>query len=151
MEKNLKIGMLLGMGLGLLLGLVVGVGASSYRGANGNSYPTSATLQEETKLADQTARIHSDIQALRRQAKNLLMRTDSPEKIAESRKKWDEQLAFQMARLDELERYATRTQDKELVRVMRTELASYDAGFTKALGLIQDGKIKIASNAKRAI
>jgi hypothetical protein len=151
MEKSLKIGMLLGLGLGLLLGLVVGVGASSYRGANGIAYPASATLQGEAKLVEQTAQVQSNIQALRRQAKSLLLQTDSQEKIAESRKKWDEQLAFQVARLNELEKSATRTQDKELVRVMRTELATYDAGFTKALGLIQDGKIRIASNAKRAI
>ena len=151
MEKNPKIGLLLGLGLGLLLGLVVGVGASSYRGANGIADPTSATLQAEARLIAQAAQVQRDIQALRRQAKNLLLRTDSQEKIAESRKKWDEQLAFQVARLNELEKYATRTQDKEFVRVMRTELATYDAGFTKALGLIQNGKIKIASNAKRAI
>ena len=82
MEKNLKIGMLLGMGLGLLLGLVVGVGASSYRAANGIAHITPATLQEETTLVEQTARVHSDIQALRSQAKNLLLRTDSAEKVA---------------------------------------------------------------------
>jgi hypothetical protein len=151
MEKNLKIGMLLGLGLGLLLGLVVGAGASSYRGENGNLHATSATLQGEAKLVEQAARVQSDIQVLRRQAKSLLLRTDSLEKIAESRKKWDEQLAFQVARLNEMEKYATRTQDKELVRVMRTELATYDAGFTKVLGLIQDGKIQTASNAKRSI
>ena len=151
MEKNLKIGMLLGLGLGLLLGVVVGVGASGFRVANGIAYTTPAIQQEETKLAEQAARVRSDIQALRRHAKNLILQTDSPERIAESQRKWDQQLASQVARLDELEKSATRTQDKELVKVMRTELAAYDAGFTKALGLVQDGKIKTARDAKRAI
>ena len=148
MESSQRIGVLLGLGLGVLLGLVMGVGASSYRGAGGVADITPVTLQEETKMVQHTARLQNDIQALRMQAKNLLMRTDSSEKVAESRKKWDEQIAFHVARLDDLEKNAIRTQDKEIVRKMRTELAAYDAGFTKILGQIEDGKIKLASNVK---
>jgi hypothetical protein len=151
MEKNLRTGIRYGLACGLVLGLLLGVPAgvavSGYRGAGGIR-PTSPEVKVSARLTVNPAKTQADIRALQRHAKDLLLGIDSPEKAAEHRQRWDERHALQAARLDEFEKSATSPEDKQLIQAMRTELAAYDAGFTKALGRIQDRLSKTTRDAR---
>ncbi len=152
MTDRLRIGIWLGLGFGLLLGLVAGVAGASYWGAKSSPRTTPATLQQgDAKYAEHFARARANALQLRRYAKDMLLKINSPEKVSEYRKKWDEQRSLQEAVLDDLEKYAARKGDTELLKTMRKELADSDAAFTKFLGLIQDGKIKTPQDVNKAI
>lgn len=152
MRDRLRIGIWLGLGFGLLLGVVAGVAGASYWGANSSPRTTPGTLQRgDAKYAERFAQAQANALQLRRYTKDMPLKINSPEKVAEYRKKWDQQRTLQEAVLDDLEKYATRKGDTELLKTMRKELADSDAAFTKFLGLIQDGKIKTPQDVKKAI
>lgn len=145
MEENLKRGIRLGLGFGivpgLLFGAMVGVAGSGYWAGRGVAESTSEALRGDARLTEHAARAQADMLALRRFAKNVLLNTNSPAKAAESQEKWNELRALQAARLDDIEKNATRQEDKDLVKAMRKELEDSDAAFKNIVGMIQDGKI----------
>jgi hypothetical protein len=151
MEERLKLGAVLALSCGMLLGLLIGVSASSSRGGSGLAHTRPAALREAAPLAEHAAGAQADIHALRRQAMDLLLRTDSSDKVAETRKRWNEQRTLLGARLTALEASATRLEEKGLARALRLELAAYDAGVTKVLALIQDGTIKTPRDAQKTL
>jgi methyl-accepting chemotaxis protein len=151
MLENLKIGTRLGLGFGLLLAVVVGVAGAGYWGMSNIARTTLDILQGDAKLAEHSARARANTLGLRRFEKDVFLNIDSPEKVAEYRTKWEEQHAHQEARLNDLEKYATRKEDKDLIKAMRKEHDAYDAGFKKVLGLIQAGTIKTPQDANKAI
>ncbi len=147
MEENLGIGIRIGLGFGLLLGVMAGVTASGYWRPIGMARPAGAMLLQDAERAEQAARVQADLQGLRRSAKAILLTIESPAQVAAARKAWDEARARQAARLDALESSATGAADKALVTALRMELAAYDAGFTKTLGLIQAGALPPPAHA----
>lgn len=150
MLENLKIGTRLGLRCGLLLGMTAGVAMSGYWATSGLARPTVQLFQKDGRAGEEIARVHAGLQVLRRQAKMILVSIHSPQQVAASRKQWDEARAGQAARLDELEKSATRAEDKESVMAMRQELAAYDANFTRLLGLIQEGMVKTPQSTRKA-
>ena len=151
MLRNLTLATRLLLSFGLLLVLLVAIGGSGYSGTKGVSPQTPEILQEDAKLAEHSTRALVNTLQLRRYAKDMFLNVDSPGKVAKYRKQWDEQDTYLTARLDDLDKYSTRQGDKELVRGMRKELAAYEAGSTRVFGLIQDGSIKTAQDANKAM
>ncbi len=155
MEENLKFGIRLGLGFGivpgLLFGVMVGVAASGYWAGRGVAESTPEALRGDARLTEHAARAQADMLALRRFEKNALLNSNSPAKAAESQEKWNELRALQAARLEDLEKNATRQEDKDFVRVMRKELEDSDAGFKRIVGMIQDGKITTPQAANNVL
>lgn len=151
MTEKQDIGARLVLGFGLLLAVMGTVAGANYWRTYGNGHTTSQTLPADAKFGEYSARAQASTMALRRNARNILLSVSSPEKVEAYRKMWEEQRASQAARLDDLEKYATRRDHRELVTAMRKELAHYDAGLTRILSLIEDGEIKTPQDANKTL
>jgi hypothetical protein len=151
MEMRQKLGALVGLSCGMLLGLLIGVSVSSSREISGLVRTRSVAIREQSSPAEHPARLQADIHALHRQAKDLLLRTDSPEKVASARERWDEQRTLVGVRLAALEASATRPDEMGLAKALRMELAAYDAAVRKILALIEDGTIKTSRGGQKAL
>jgi hypothetical protein len=150
MEAKLKNGTLLGLAIGLVLAVMAGMVGAGYVGTKASARPASDSSRGDVKFPEYFALAQADLQRLKDQAREMLLNIDSPEKAAEYRQIWDEQMAYQVARLDDLATYADQKEEKALVGVMRKELTAYDAGFRNNLRLIQEGKMKISKRTNRA-
>ncbi len=151
MFKNMKIGMRLGMGFGFVMLILIGIGLSGYWGVKSVSDTTLEMLKGDATVAEHAARARANVLGLRRFEKDLFLNIGSKEKEIEYTKKWQEQQEHLTARVKDLEKAATLEKDKEMIRSMKAELANYDSGFQKVMGLIQAGKIKTPQEANGAI
>ena len=150
MDAKLKTGTLLGLAIGVVFAVMAGMVGAGYVGTKASARPTPDISRGDVKFPEYFALAQADLQRLKDQAREMLLNVDSPEKVAEYRQIWDEQIAYQVARLDDLAMYADQKEEKALVGVMRKELSVYDAGFRNNLRLIQEGKIRISKRVNRA-
>jgi methyl-accepting chemotaxis protein len=151
MFKNMKIGMRLSLGFGFVLAMLIGIGLSGYWGANSISTLTINMLQGDSTVSEHAARARANVLGLRRYEKDMFINIGSKDKEEEYFKKWKEQFEHVTNRIKDIEKAATITQDKESVLSMKTELANYESGFMKVVGLIQSGKITTTQEANNAI
>jgi hypothetical protein len=141
---------LFGLIFGVVLAVAAGVAVAGYWGTKAVARPVSDTAKANIKFTEYSALAQADISRLKERAKKMVLGTDSPERIPEHLKTWQEQLARQVSRLDDLAAYATLEEEKALVDAMREELAIYHAGFAKTLRRIQEGTLKISKRPNRA-
>ena len=88
---------------------------------------------------------------MRRFEKDIFLNIESKETIAKYREEWRNEREHLLARLNDIETAATREQDKNNVKTMRTSLAGYEDGFTKVFNQIQEGKIRTPQEGNAAI
>jgi methyl-accepting chemotaxis protein len=141
-SNNLKLGTRIMLGFCIVLLLLVGVGGSGYWGLNSVSGTVVKMLHGDATVAQNAARAQANTQALRQYEKDVLLSTGSKAKQEEYLKNWKEQHDNLIGRLDTIEKAATLARDKEMLKNMRLDLATYDSGFNKVLVLIDTGKIK---------
>jgi hypothetical protein len=147
---NARFGLGLGLAPGLLLGLMLGFAASSYWTVNPTlAAPGRGETFAPAEAVRHIAQVQADVQALRRSAKDILMRTDSPARVPEARAAWEARYALQLTRLESFESQAVRQKDKDLARAMRLELQGQHEGLMKMLRRIEDGTMPPASKAGR--
>ncbi|MEK6744347.1 MAG: methyl-accepting chemotaxis protein [Nitrospirota bacterium] len=155
MFKNMSIGMRLSVGFGILLALLFVLGIIGYWGVHAVSGTTVLMLEGDANIAEHAARARANVNGLRRYEKDYFMNIGSADKEANYLKAWNEERESVTARLNDLEKYADKTdqakEDKERVKIMRSELAIYVAGFNKVASLIQAGTIKTPQQANVAI
>src|SRR5574341_860267 len=151
MFKNMKIGTRLAAGFGFILIMLIGIGFTGYWGVNSVSNNTVKMLQGDATVAEHSARARANVLGLRRFEKDLYLNVESPEKREGYLKKWNEQHEHLTARIKDLEKAAAIQQDKETIQSMKTELATYEAGYNKVLALINAGKITTPQGANAAI
>ncbi len=151
MLKNLKIGLRLGLAFGVMLFLVLVTGGTAYWGLHTISVKVTGMLNVDGNLAEHAARARANVNAMRRYEKDIYINIESAEKVADYRKKWDAELDHLKKRVDDLDKIPLLNQDKEMVRAMQTELATYEAGFVKVFALIGEKQIKTAQEANAAI
>jgi hypothetical protein len=150
MEERVKRGALFGLIFAVVLAVAGGVAVAGYWGTRAAARPVSDTAKANVRFSEYSALVQADIWQLKEQSRRMLLSTDSPERVAEHLKIWQEQLARQVSRLDDLAAYATLEDEKALVNVLREDLAMYDAGFAKTMGKIQDGTLKTSKRFNRA-
>ncbi len=151
MFKNMKIGKRLALGFGFVLIMLIGIGISGYWGVNSVSNTTITMLQGDAAVAEHSSRARANILGLRRFEKDYFINIGAKDKEEEYIKKWQEQHEHLTARIKDAEKAATLPQDKEALQTMKTELANYESGFTKVVGMIQSGKITTTQAANDAI
>jgi len=151
MLKNMKIGMRLSLGFGFVLAMLIGIGLSGYWGASSISNMTITMLQGDAAVSEHAARARANVLGLRRYEKDIFINIGSKDKEEEYFKKWKEQFEHLTARIKDAEKAATLAQDKESILSMKTELANYESGFMKVVGMIQSGKITTTQEANNAI
>ena len=151
MLENVKIGVRLGIAFTLLLLLLLVLGGTAYWGVDTVSRQMTRMLKIDGNIAEHSARARANVLGLRRYEKDIFLNIEKPEKVAEYRKKWDEQLDHLKKRLDDIDKAAITEQDKAVVKTMRTEGANYEAGFLKVFRQVEEKKIKTPQEGNAAI
>ena len=149
MFRNLRIGVRLGLAMGLGLLTTVVIAALGYSGIARMSDMTAAMLAHEAQLASVSAAARADIQAMRRFEKELAIHVGSSDQEGEDLASWNDQRYRLNERFGSLDRDTENAEDKELVRRMRADLATYETGFYRVVGLVRQHSLKTTQDASR--
>ncbi len=137
----------LAVGLGLLTSVLIA--ALGYQGVARVSDMTAAMLSHDGMLASISAAARADTQGMRRFEKELAIHVGDSDQEADDLASWNDQRYRLTERLASLERDAEAAEDKELARSMRTDLASYENGFYRVVGLVRQHSVKTTQEASR--
>ena len=115
----------------------------------------------EGKLVEYSQRVRANVNQLRRYEKDAFINIESPEKVTEYAKKWQETFDRIGKRFDAMEKLFIKLDnehDSEFakkksgeIKGFRALIDSYAAGFNTVLGKIRTGEIKTTSDANAAI
>ncbi len=149
MFRNLRIGVRLGLAMGLGLSTTIVIAALGYSGIARVSDMTAAMLAHEAQLASVSAAARADTQAMRRFEKELAVHVGIADQEGEDLASWNDQRYRLIERLGSLDRDTEVPEDKELVRRMRADLATYETGFYRVVGLVRQHTLKSTQDANR--
>ena len=149
MFRNLRIGVRLGLAMGLCLLTTVVIAALGYSGIARMADMTAAMLAHEAQLASVSASARADTQAMRRFEKELAVHVGNADQEGEDLASWNDQRYRLNERLGSLDRDTEVAEDKELVRRMRADLATYETGFYRVVGLVRQHSLKTTQDASR--
>jgi methyl-accepting chemotaxis protein len=151
MLKDMKIGTRLLFGFGVMLTIVLGIGGAGYWGVQNIERQVGEKLSTDGMLAEHSSRARANVNALRRYEKDLFLNIGDAAKEEQYFKDWVDQTERLAARIADADKAAYLPAEKEQLRLMKAELAAYEAGFTKVRGQIQAGTIKTPQEANVAI
>ena len=135
------------MGLGLATTVVIaGLG---YSGVARVSDMTASMLAHEAKLASVSASARADVQAMRRFEKELAVHVGNADQEAEDLARWNDQRYRLTERLAGLERDAQSNEDRDTARGMRSDLAAYESGFYRVVGLVRQRSLKSTADVSK--
>jgi len=149
--SRLTIGKRLGFGFGAALFVSIAMGLTCYYSIRDISQAFRTLLSTDVAVLEHAARARADVLGLRRFEKDILLNIDSKETVAKYLEQWKGEREHLLARLNVIETAATLEKDKNIVKTMRTHLASYEDGFTKVFNQIQEGKIRTPQEGNAAI
>ncbi len=149
MFRNLRIGVRLGLAMGLCFLTTIVIAALGYSGIARMADMTSAMLAHEAQLASVSAAARADTQAMRRFEKELAVHVGNADQEGEDLASWNDQRYRLNERLASLDRDTDIPEDKELVRRMRADLATYETGFYRVVGLVRQHSLKTTQDASR--
>ena len=151
MLKDVKIGRRLGLAFGSVLLLTGAVCAASYWGLRTMDTMAREVLKVAYPLVAHSQQARSTTLALRRFEKDGFLNIGNAEKEAEYLDKWTEQKQGLDESLAALDKLVQNDGDRETVRAMRADAASYEVGFHKVLAAIREGTVKTPQDANAAI
>jgi methyl-accepting chemotaxis protein len=141
MLKNMSIGTRLAIGFGLVVLLLISMGLSGYWGLEAITRETLKVLGGDAKVVTLAARAKATTLELRRFEKDTFLNIEEVQVRNQYVAKWDAQRQKLRDTLAELDRFQVSSDDKASIRSMREDLANYESGYTKVLGMIQEGKL----------
>src|SRR5229473_1789511 len=141
MLKNMSIGKRLAIGFGLIVLLLISMGLSGYWGVEAITRETLKVLEGDAKVVTLAARAKATTLELRRFEKDTFLNIEEVQVRGAYATKWDAQRQKLRDTLTELDRFQLSSDDKTALRSMRDDLATYESGYTKVLGMIQEGKL----------
>jgi methyl-accepting chemotaxis protein len=151
MLKNMKISRRLLLGFGTVLFLLLVVAGAGYWGLDSVKQETISMLQGDAQVSQIAAVIKATTLELRRAEKDTFLNIDdvkTREAYLATWKHWREQLKTQ---LEDIDKKNLTAEDKQTVSKMVENAASYENGYTKVIGMIEDGRIKTPQAANLAI
>ena len=149
MLNNLKIGARLGLAMGLGVATTVLIAALGYSGIARVSDMTASMLSHEARFASVSASARADVQAMRRFEKELAVHVGNSDQEGEDLARWNDQRYRLTERLGTLERDTQVAADRELAQAMRTDLAAYESGFYRVVGLVRQRSLKTTADVNR--
>jgi methyl-accepting chemotaxis protein len=147
--RNVSVGARLGAAMGLCLATAIVIGVLGYSGIARVSDLTSSMLSHEARLASVSASARADVQAMRRFERELAIHVGNSDQEAEDLARWNDQRYRLTERLASLERDAQQPEERELARTMRTDLAAYEGGFYRVVGLVRQRSLKTTADVSR--
>jgi len=151
MLNDVRIGRRLGLGFGLVLLLTGAVSAAAGWGLRTMDGMTRVILKVAYPTVAQAQEARAATLGLRRFEKDSFLNLSDPAKHAEYLDKWTEQKQHLDESLEALDGLAQSQDDRDAVRSMRADAATYDEGFQKVNAAIAGGTVKTAAEANAAI
>jgi methyl-accepting chemotaxis protein len=151
MFNNWKIGKRLALGFGICILLMAVVAVAGFWGLSQTVQTTYSILHHDAKLMEQSAQAQVNGLELRRYEKDTFLNIGDAQKEADYGEKWNKEHADLIENLNNLDQAVTLPEDKELLRVLRTDLSTYTIGFQSVKQQISDKTIKNAADANTAM
>ena len=151
MFRNLKIGARLSLAFGVLLLLMAVAAGTGYWGMEAISNESLDMLHTDAKLERASGRAQVATLELRRFEKDTFLNLKNPAEMDAYVAKWNDQRQQLSARLDEIEKYSTRREDKDRVTEMRIHVTAYENAYNSVLRGIRDKTITSPADANAAI
>lgn len=151
MLKNMSVGKRLAIGFGLIVVLLISMGLSGYWGLEGITKETLKVLNGDAKIVTLAARVKATTLELRRFEKDTELNMDDVQVRNEYAAKWRAQQQKLHDTLGELDKFQLSPEDKLAVKSMRDDLVVYESGFSKVLGLIEQGKLRTPQDCNQMI
>jgi len=139
--KNMSIGKRLAIGFGLIVLLLISMGLSGYWGLEAITRETLKVLNGDAKLVTLAARAKATTLELRRFEKDTFLNVEDAPVRTQYAAKWDAQRQKLREVLSDLDKFSLSADDRATLRTMREDLDVYESGYSKVLGLIQEGKL----------
>ena len=149
MRGAAKIGTRLRVAMGLCLATAVVIAALGYSGVARVSEMTASMVAHEANLASVSASARADVQAMRRFERELAVHVGNSDQEADDLARWNDQRYRLNERLATLEHDAQSPGDRETAAAMRTDLASYETGFYRVVGLVRQRSLKTTAEVAR--
>jgi methyl-accepting chemotaxis protein len=151
MLKNMSVGKRLAIGFGLIVVLLISMGLSGYWGLEGITKETLKVLNGDAKIVTLAARTKATTLELRRFEKDTELNMDDVQVRNEYAAKWRAQQQKLHDVLGELDKFQLSPEDKVAVKSMRDDLVVYEGGYSKVLGLIEQGKLRTPQECNQTI
>ena len=151
MLKDVKIGRRLGLAFGSVLLLTGAVCAAAYWGLSAMDSMAREVLKVAYPLVAHSQQARASTLALRRFEKDAFLNIGNAEKEAEYLDRWTEQKQALDESLAALDKLVQSDADRDTVRSMRADAASYEEGFLKVLAAVREGTVKTPPDANAAI
>ena len=151
MLKNMSVGKRLAIGFGLIVVLLISMGLSGYWGIEGISRETLKVLNGDAKIVTLSARVKATTLELRRFEKDTELNMDDAQVRNDYVSKWRSQQQKLHDVLGELDKFPLSTEDRLAVQSMRDDLVIYEGGYTKVLGMIEQGKLHTPQECNQTI
>jgi methyl-accepting chemotaxis protein len=140
--KNLSIGKRLAIGFGLIVLLLISMGLSGYWGLEAITRETLKVLNGDARIVTIAAKAKATTLELRRFEKDTFLNAEDAQIRNQYAVKWDAQRQKLRDIFNELDKFPLSADDKAGIRSMREDLDAYESGYTKVVGLIQEGKLR---------
>ncbi len=151
MLKNMQISRRLLLGFGVVLALLLVVAGAGYWGLSSVKQETISMLQGDAKIAEYAAVITEDTLQLRRAEKDTFLNIDEAKVRQAYLEKWRTQREELKDHLASIGKKNLTADDKASVHKMEEDATNYENGYSKVMGLIEDGRIKTPQAANTAI
>jgi methyl-accepting chemotaxis protein len=151
MLKNMSIGKRLAIGFGLVVLFLITVGVNGYWGLEAITQETLKVLNGDAKIVTLSARAKATTLELRRFEKDTELNMGDVQVRNDYASKWRAQQQKLHDVLGELDKFQLLPEGKQAVQSMRDDLATYEGGYSKVLGLIEQGKLHTPQECNLAI
>jgi methyl-accepting chemotaxis protein len=151
MLKNMSVGKRLAIGFGLIVVLLISMALSGYLGLEAITRETLKVLNGDAKIVTLSAHVKATTLELRRFEKDTELNMDDPQVRMDYVSKWRAQQQKLHDVLAELDKFQLVAEDKLAVQSMRADFVIYEGGYTKVLGLIEQGKLHTPQESNQMI
>jgi methyl-accepting chemotaxis protein len=149
--KNMSIGKRLAIGFGLIVLLLVSMGLSGYWGLEAITRETLKVLNGDAKIVTLAARVKATTLELRRFEKDTELNMEDVQVRNEYASKWRAQQQKLHDALADLDKFQLSPEDRQAVQSMREDLDIYEGGYSKVLGMIEQGKLHTPQDCNQTI
>jgi methyl-accepting chemotaxis protein len=140
MFNNMSIAKRLAAGFAMVLALLIVVTIMGYWGSDSVARETATMLHTTENVAEHASRARANIVGLRRYEKDYFLNIGAKAKEAEYLSEWNKEREHLLARLADLDKYATLDQDKKDISTMKEEFTKYEVGFHLVQAQIDAGQ-----------
>ena len=141
MLKNTSIGKRLAIGFGLIVLFLITMALTGYWGLQAITHETLNVLGGDAKVVVLAARVKATTLELRRFEKDTFLNIENTQLDHDYIAKWRDQQQKLHSTLGELGKFQLSPEDKTALQSMDDDLTTYEGGYSKVLGMIEQGKI----------